>query len=529
MEQTAEELQKTIEQLRIQCGLLDQQNGELMAKLKWYEEQFRLSKERLYGASSEKTDSEQMELQLFNEAEVVAHLENEQEQETAETVTYQRKKKRGKRSVNLDHLPVETVDYELPTSEQICSSCGHELHEMSTEVRQELEVIPAEVKVLRHVRHVYACRHCEHHELSTPVVTAEAPKPVFPKSLASPSAMAYTMSQKYVESQPLYRQEQHFARFGVTISRQNLANWIIYGAETWLKLLYDRMVFALLQRDILHADETPFQILREEGRSPTAKSYLWLYRTGREQPAIVLYEYQPSRKGEHPRNFLSGFTGYLQVDGYSGYHKVADVTLIGCWAHARRKFSDTLKALPESAKFAKVTATEGLNFCNQLFAIERKLKDLSGEQRYKFRLEHSKPVLEAFSVWLHHQVPKVLPKSALGQAISYCRKQWDKLEGFLKDGRLELDNNRAERSIKPFVIGRRNWLFANTPKGAKASAIIYSVVETAKENGLQPFQYLKYLFEKLPNIDTSDLELLDQLLPWSTTLPEVCRVPNTSN
>jgi transposase len=397
---------------------------------------------------------------------------------------------------------------------------------MSTEVRQELKVIPAQVKVVRHVRYIYSCRRCEREEINTPIVTAPMPSPVFPGSLASPSAMAYIMSQKYVESMPLYRQEQQFTRLGVELSRQTLANWMLYGADRWLYLLYDRMHEYLLKQEILHADETVLQVLREPGRAAQAPSYLWLYRSGRDGPAIILFEYQTTRAGKHPRRFLSGFKGYLHVDGYTGYNGLPDITLVGCWAHARRKFDEALKALPDAKSSAPVAAKEGLDFCNQLFAIERDLKEATPDERYKIRLERSRPVLDAFSAWLKNQFPRVLPKSALGQAIRYCRSQWDKLEAFLLDGRLEIDNNRSERSIKPFVIGRKNWLFANTPRGARASTVIYSIVETAKENGLNPFAYLSYLFEKLPNLDTNDQNTLDALLPWSATLPITCRVNN---
>uniref|UniRef100_UPI0003659479 IS66 family transposase n=1 Tax=Effusibacillus pohliae TaxID=232270 RepID=UPI0003659479 len=253
--------------------------------------------------------------------------------------------------------------------------------------------------------------------------------------------------------------------------------------------------------------------------------YLWLYRTGREGPAIVLYEYQETRGGHHPRNFLSGFRGYLHVDGYSGYHKVAGVTLVGCWAHARRKFDEALKALPDGKQKAAVTAREGLDFCNRLFAIERDIKDASPEERFKIRTERSRPVVDAFLAWLRAQKSNVLPKSLLGTAIHYCLNQWEKLEAFLKDGRLELDNNRSERSIKPFVMGRKNWLFSNTPRGAKASATIYSIIETAKENGLNPFQYLTWLFEELPQLaDLKDPTALDHFLPWSNSLPAKCRM-----
>jgi transposase len=511
---------KTIDELQNRCALLEQQNAELAAKLRWFEEQFRLSQQRRFGSSSERTDTNQLELQFFNEAEMEA--QPEQKEPTLETITYQRRKQRGHREALLENLPIETIEYRLSPEAQICPSCGSSLHEMSTEVRQELKIIPAQVKVVKHVRYVYSCRHCEHEELNTPVVTAAMPAPVLPGSLVSPSAMAYIMSQKYVEGMPLYRQEQQFARLGVELSRQTMANWMLQGADRWLARLYERMHEHLLKRDILHADETTLQVLREPGRAAETSSYIWLYRTGREGPPIVLFDYQSTRASKHPRQFLTGFKGYLHVDGYAGYNGLPDITLVGCWAHARRKFDEAIKALPDRS--VPVAAREGLDFCNRLFAIERDLKDASNEERYKTRLVRSRPVLDAFLAWLKIQSARVLPKSALGQAIKYCRNQWGKLEVFMLDGRLELDNNRSERSIKPFVIGRKNWLFANTPRGAKASAVIYSIIETAKENGLNPFMYLSYLFEKLPNLDTKNQDVLDSLLPWSDSLPVVCRV-----
>ncbi len=510
----------TIEDLQKRCEMLEQQNAELVTKVNWFEEQLRLNKARAFGTSSEKTDMEQQI--LFNEVEV--EVDPLLSEPSIEKITYERRKKSGRRDINLEDLPVETVEYHLPTEEQVCSCCGEALHVMSTEVRKELKVIPAQVKVVEHIRHVYSCRRCERNEINTPIVTAPMPKPVLKGSVVSPSLMAFIMSQKYVESLPLYRQERLFARLGVTISRQNMANWINYGANKWLGLLYDRMHQLLLKHEVLQADETTMQVLQEPGRKAETSSYLWLYRTGQEGPPIILYDYQETRSGINPRHFLAGFKGYLQVDGYSGYHGIPDVTLVGCWAHARRKFTDALKALPDSKSKAAVAANEGLEYCNRLFAIERDLKSLSFEERHEARLASSRPVLDAFLAWLNIQSTKTLPKSAFGQAITCCLNQWDKLEAFLLDGRLEIDNNRSERSVKPFVIGRKNWLFANTPRGAKASATIYSIVETAKENGLNPFNYLMYLFEKLPNINAEDQEALDQLLPWSQSLPDSCRL-----
>ncbi len=513
---------QTIEELEKRCLSLEDENAALAAKLKWYEEQYRLSIANQYGSSSEKTDQDQMELPLFNEAEVTA--DPTVEEPTTETITYKRKKVQGQREALLESLPTETVEYRL--TDEACSSCGHDLHEMSTEERREIEVIPAQVKVKKHVRHVYSCRQCERHGIETPIQTAPMPNPVFPKSLASPSSLAYILNQKYVEGLPLYRQEKQLNRMGIPLKRQTISNWILEGAKPWLEPMFDRLHQHLIQQDALHADETTLQVLQEPGKSASSNSYMWMYRSGRESVPIVLYDYKRTRAGKHPVKFLQDFTGYLHVDGYQGYNKIPRVTLVGCWAHARRKFDEALKALPDSMSSSNTLAKQGLDYCNQLFQIEKKTNEFSSKERLDYRHKHSQPVLEAFSEWLKIQKPKVPPKSALGEAIKYCLNQWGRLEAFMKDGQLEIDNNRGERSIKPFVIGRKNWLFANSLKGAEASALIYSIVETAKENNLNPLYYLTYLFETLPNIDLDDPEKLDQLLPWSESLPEECHIPN---
>jgi transposase len=512
-------LQQCCTQQKEQIIQLEQQVVELTAKVQWFEEQFRLNRHRQFGASSEQTNPQQQ--QLFNEAEVEAKAAAEP---TFEEITYRRRKQAGKREEQLKDLPVEVIEYRLPPEDQTCSCCGQQMHEMSTEVRQELKVIPAQVKVIKHVRYVYSCRNCERNEISTPIVTAPMPAPVLPGSLVSPSLMAYVMTQKYCDGMPLHRQEQQWARLGIELSRQTMANWMIQGVERYLQNVFDRMHERLLQNEILYADETTLQVLHEPGRAAQTTSYLWLYRTGRDGPAIVLYDYQTTRASKHPTRFLKGFKGWLHVDGYAGYNDLPNIKLAGCWSHARRKFTDALKALPVVHREKTVAAHEGLNFCNQLYAIERSLKEVSATERYQARLEQSGPLLEAFLAWLKKQTPHALPKSPVGQAIQYCRNQWDKLTAFLQDGRLEIDNNRSERSIKPFVIGRKNWLFANTQRGAVASATIYSIIETAKENNLNPFTYLSYLFEQLPNVDINNPDVLDGLLPWSSSLPDICRL-----
>lgn len=510
----------TTEELQKEISLLKQQNAELQAKLDWFMEQFRLSQQKRFGSSSEQTQYEQVN--LFNEAE--AEAKPDAPEPIVEEITYKRRKKKGHREEMMKDLPEEVIEYRLPVEEQVCPCCGGALHEMSTEVRQELKVIPAQVSVVKHVRFIYACRDCDENNINTPIKTAPMPKPALPGSPASASAIAYVMSQKFVFGLPLYRQEQQWEQLGVEISRQTMANWIILSSERWFRPVYELMREYLLRRDITHADETTLQVLHEDGRPAESKSYMWLYRTGREGPPIILYDYQTTRASKHPERFLKGFKGYLCTDGYSGYNDLPGIINVACWSHARRKFDEALKAMPKTKKDTPCAAQEGLNFCNKLFAIERELHDVTAEERYTKRLEKSRPVLDQFKTWLKYQRQRITPKSVTGMAVQYCLNQWDKLEAFLLDGRLELSNNRSERTIKSFVMGRKAWIFNNTPKGANASATIYSVVETARENGLNPFEYLKFLLEQLPNIDLNDKAVIDKLLPWSTNLPEYCKM-----
>jgi transposase len=500
------------------CNRLAKELAETKAKLNWFEEQHRLSLSRRFAPSSEKTDPNQF--MLFDEAEAVSDITVPEP--TVEEITYKRRKAKGKRDEQLKDLPEVVVFYDLPLEEQICPCCEGPLHDMDKEVRRELTIVPAQVFVTKHVRSVYTCRHCQAHEIETPIKTATMPNPAFPKSLASARSVAHIMNAKFVEGLPLYRQEQILERLGVELSRQTMANWMIKGAE-YLKIIYDRLKIDLLKQDILHADETTLQVLHEEGRAPETDSYIWLYRSGREGPPIVLFEYQKTRAAEHPKLFLKDFEGYLHVDGYAAYDCLTWIILVACWAHARRKFTDALKALAQPMQ-KKSIASEGLAFCDKIFQIERGIKDLPSKERYEQRLLQSRPVLETFKAWLDAKSASTLPKGKTGEGITYCLNQWEKLNNFLLDGRLEIDNNRSERSIKPFVIGRKNWLFANTPKGAASSTIIYSIVETAKENNLNPYEYLTYLFEQMPNTNLNDPENVSDLLPTSTNLPATVRM-----
>ncbi len=442
-----------LEELQHKCAIQEQQIDELSAKLKWYEEQFRLGQQKRFGASSEKTDQEQ--LSVFNEAEQEADLNAPEPVIEEIEITYKKRKQKGKTDKMMEDLPVEVFEYRLSEQEQQCQACDGYLHEMSKEVRKELKIIPAQVEVVEHVRYVYACRSCEKDNITTPIITAPAPAPVLPGSFVSPSLMAYVMSRKYAEALPLYRQEQQFKNYGIDLSRQTLANWMIHGASDWLEHLYQRMHAELIQKEVLHADESTLQVLREEGRSASNKSYMWLYATGRSDVPIYLYDYQTTRASKHPRQFLKGFKGYLHTDGYAGYNDIPNVTIIGCIAHARRKFAESLKAMPDKTSTIHTAAAEGLNYCNKLFEIERALSEATPEKRYQMRLEQSKPVLEAFLGWLQTKKKQVLPKSSFGQAINYCLNQWDKLEAYLLDGRLEISNNR---SLSSALENPQDWL-----------------------------------------------------------------------
>ena len=516
-----ENVKLVIEQRPKSYEELEKENIKLKILVKQYEEQIILLQRKKFSPSSEKTENS-AQLLIFNEAENEA---NPREAEpTLEQITYTRRKRVGKREEDLSKLPVKRIVHSLPEEERICPECGEAMHVMGhSEPRREVEIIPAQVNVIEHVREIYACRHCEQNAVSVPVRKAEAPEPVIKGSVASPSSVAHIMVQKYVNAMPLYRQCAEFVTMGLVLSRQTLANWMIYCAEHWLKPLYELMRSCLLKEETLHADETVLQVLKEPGRASRTKSYMWLYMTGIFSAlSIVLYEYQPTRSGLHPKRFLEGFKGYLHTDGYEVYHNLSlYIKVVGCLAHVRRKFDESVKSAPPDAP-PNTNSQKGLDFCNKLFSLEREYEKLKPEERYRARLERSRPVFDAMYAWA--ETVNALPKSLLGHALHYLFEQRPYLENFYLDGRLELSNNRAERSIKPFVIGRKNWMFSATPQGAEASSIIYSIIETAKANKLKPFEYLKYIFETIPNISP---DRYSSLLPWSETLPDRCKLDPT--
>ena len=369
---------ETVTISRTEYDRLVGEQARLERQVEYLLEQMRLSRHRQYGASSEKSEYDHEQLNLFNEAEVIT---GEPEHELVEIEKHYRKRTRLTTDKLPEDLPVDVIEHELPENEQICCECGGKLHVMNQDIRRELVIIPAQVKIRERRRAVYSCRSCEVKNDHVPIRKAELPKPVIGGSFASPEAIAHIMVQKFVLGVPLYRQEQEWQRQGILLSRQTMSNWLLKAAVSWLSPVYEGLKTELLEHEVLHADETTLQVLHEPVKTAQSKSYMWLYRTGGDAVhPIVLYDYQTSRKSEHPKRFLDGWSGYLHADGYDGYHKLpVSIIVSGCWAHLRRKFDEGLKSLPESVREGCLALT-GKRYCDRLFALEREFAVLPSEQ-----------------------------------------------------------------------------------------------------------------------------------------------------
>ena len=488
-------------------------------------EKFVLAQRNRFGSKAEPASDEVMEQLsfMFDEPEATTWVE-QQKEDTEEVVVAAHTRKRNSGSV-LDVVPegaeIVTEDHVLAGDDLNCPVCGNQMVEIGVEVRRTLEIIPEKIIVHEDVYHNYACKECEKESDQALIVKTPKEPAVIPGSFASASIIAYIMVMKYVMFAPLYRQEQNWKRRNLELSRQTMSHWLVKSAHTWLKPLFDALHKKLLLYEYLNADETEIQVLHEPGKRAQSKSYMWVYRTGKhaEKP-IVLYEYQPNRKQENPVRFLDGFNGYLQTDGYCGYNKMNNVIRVGCLAHLRRNFTDAEAALKKQGRKSP-TVTTAIAYCSRVFKIEEELADLSCEERHEQRLTRVKPVLEEFFDWA--ETRHATPKSKLGEALTYTHNQKQFIMNFLLDGHLEASNNIAERSVKPFVISRKNFLFANTPAGAEGSAITFSIIETAKANGLDPFKYLTYIFKAAPRLDLQADDWTDVLLPWNA--PDECKVP----
>nr|WP_304973061.1 IS66 family transposase [uncultured Schaedlerella sp.] len=491
-------------------------------------------KRHRFGRSSEKHEIEDqisfMEVDgkvvFFNESEAVAAEENALEEPEGVSRT-KPKKKQGKREEDLEGLPVVVVEHSM-TDEELEDKFGKDgWKQLPDEVYRRYSFTPAKVEVEEHHVKVYAGKKTEE------IVKAEHPECLLRGSLVSPSLEAAVMNAKYVNAVPLYRQEQEFERYGLHISRQNMANWTIQCADRYLAVLYDYLHEKLYSYHVLQADETPV-LVNKDGRPAGSKSYMWVYRTGRmyTERQIVLYEYQKTRNASHPREFLKDFNGVCVTDGYQVYHTIEgereDLRIAGCWSHARRRFDEAVKALPKQ-KQKDSRAYLALTMIQAIYREEKQLKDLPAGERRNRRQLSVKPLVEAYFTWVRENLPKVPQKSKTWEGFNYSLNQEKYLKVFLDDGEVPMDNNAAEQSIRGFCIGKKNWVMIDTIAGAKSSAIIYSIAETAKANNLKPYDYFEYLLTEIPkHQDDTDRSFLDDLLPWSPSLPANCRKPDKS-
>ena len=500
---------------------------ELKRKLEHMNEVFANAQRARFGQSSEQKNYVlgKDQLSLFNEAESSQdHKAEEPNPNTIFVEAHERKKKRSQTEM-LNNLPEEEVLLEIPEGQLVCGKCGGKMKPIGKKfLRHEMQIVPKQIKLLAYYAVTYACDSCEKDTGLAHIVSVKPPIPLMKHSLASPSTVAYIMTQKYVDGLPLARQEKIWAREGVSLSRATMANWVIQCSEVWLKPLYRHMKQELLTHSVIHADETVLQILKEDGKPATSESRMWLYASAallRHQ--VRLFEYQPDRSGKRPESFLKGFEGALVTDGYAGYNQVQKVTHCGCWAHARRKWRE---AMPDGATVKTSKAAIGFRYCNQLFAEERKCVLYKPEYRKEYRQGKELPLLEEYFAWLNTVHPE--KGSKLEEAVRYSINQKQQLCAFLDKVEVPISNNLAENAIRPFTLGRKNWLFCDTPKGAKASAIVYSLVESAKANGIEPFAYLQHVLVQLPYLGKSPShEELETLMPWAPDIQQEYKMPNS--
>ena len=507
---------------------LKKKNEELTQQVEYLLEQFRLAQKHRFGTSSEQNKvvvSEETVYQLgfvFNESEAYADAVIRKEAVGETTV---KEHKRKKYVTNLENLPenieVEVIDKDLSGAERKCEQCGAEMEEIGVDIDRKVKLVPAKCIIVETRYHSYKCPECDKTNAKSRIVRPEEEKSVIPGGNATAEAIAYIATEKFVMHSPLYRLEQQLNAAGIPLSRQTMSNWLLKSTELYFEPMWNLMHKMLLGEDILHADETTLQVLREAGRKAQSKSYMWLYRTGKEaKQQLVLYEYQETREAKHPKAFLNGFKGYLHTDGYTVYHNLSpDIRTVGCLAHARRYFVEAVDAIRNEEKRSSSPAMIGIAYFDKLFEIERKIASLPPEERKEQRQKLSVPIMNELHDWAAKLNPP--PKSLLGKATQYILTQWSWLTAWLEDGRLEISNNRAERSIKPFVIGRKNFLFANTPSGARSSAILFSIIETSKENGLDPYSYLNWVLKSAPYLNMDDLSQVETLLP--SNAPDSCR------
>jgi len=479
---------------------LFEENRIYKSENKVLQEQVRSLQDKLFGRRSEKASKDDGQLSLFDIPEPDLPISKDTEETSVVSHT---RKKRGRQPLP-ENLPRVDVLHELNDEELRCG-CGHLKSRIGQEISEQLDYIPAKVRVIRNIRYKYACKNCEGTDDSGPTVSiARMPDHIIPKSIATPGLLAHILTAKFADALPFYRQEKQFSRIGIELPRSTMCNWAMKVASA-CDILMGMMKDTILKNPMINIDETTVQVLKGPRKS---KSYMWVFKGGPPDKPIILFQYHPTRSGDVAATFLKGYKGIVQTDGYAGYNFLAgkeDILHVGCWVHARRKFKEVTKATGNKKNLPGNAGT-ALNYISKLYKIEKEArqKELSSDQLYIQRQSQAVPILEEFKKWLDAKIEKAPPKSLLGKAINYTLNEWHCLVKYTEDGIIKPDNNAVENAIRPFVVGRKNWLFSATPQGAHASAAIYSLIETAKASGLDPYWYLKYLFKHLPEAMTVD-------------------------
>ena len=526
------DLRNMIKTLQATVDAANKREEALIQERDNLKDEISLLRKKLFGSSSEKRVIDfPGQLNLFNEAELEQDPSVAETEELAAILPEESPKKRKIRATDAEcfkGIPVIKKYIDIPEEDKTCPVCNTPLVKIGEEfVRRELVFIPAKLKVVEIYSFNYSCPECSKRDI--PVMKkGKDGKPHMLYGMASAGTVAWVMYQKFCNSLPYCRQEKDWKQYGAAITRATMANWVIRNSEAFFRPMYEYFHRKLLERDFLMADETPLQVLHEEGRRAQTKSYMWLFRSGEDGGIpIILYKYSPTRAGDNAVEFLQEFNGYLMCDGYSGYNKVSNAKRTACWAHIRRYLTD---AIPKGKQLDYTQpSVQGMMYINQLFHLEDviKAKHSSFDAIKKARLEKEKPIVEGFLSWLDKQNP--VKGSRMDKAVTYIQNRRDYLMTYLEDGRCSFSNNLSENAIRPFTVGRKNWLFCDTPHGAQTSAIVYTMVEMVKANGVNVYHYLTYLLEKLPDDSMSDNEL-DQLAPWNEKVKiEIERRAKNSN
>ena len=516
-----------VSSLQDQLGAMQNQLSETNRQIELLTEQIKLMNQRKFGKSSES----QIEGQLsvfdgFNEAEASADPNAKEPISVEEVVisSYKRAKRQGKREADLDGLPARIFEHTL-SEEELKEAFPEGYKELPYDSYKRLHIIPETFIVDEHHVHIYASK-----SNTGKIIKAKRPVDLFRNSIATPALVASIINAKYVNAMPIDRMSKAYKSNGINLSTNTMANWVIKAAENYLSLVYDRMHQLIYDNKVIHADETPVKVMRIDGDKIKngKKTYMWVYRNhqAEESYPIILYDWQPSRKADHPREFLKDYSGVVVTDGYEVYHKLSrerkDLSIAGCWVHARRKFAEYIKSIGE-ANAKGTVASEAYNLITEIMHLDNDYDDLSSDERLNQRQQVLKPKVDAYFEWAKHKYTQVAHNSIIGKALAYSIHQEEYLKLFLTSGDIPMDNNAAEQAIRPFTIGRKNFVLIGSSNGAKSSAMLYSLAETARANLVNTYQYFELLLTEIPkHMDDNDLSFIDKLLPWSPLVQEKC-------